>query len=235
MRVQRQDIQVRWVDARSSIVLPAEPYALLVVPPNAPLDPVFRERLELRQLERVLLQPDDIDPYFDVFEWSPAKAIEAFLGPVRELPEVGGRLVRLPVSFGEAVELLSYEMPSQGGAPGDLVPVITTWRVLHPSSLGPVPADAYGYQATIFVHLLDKAGAIIAQDDRLDAPAWAWRSGDVVVQLHRLALPPELAPGWYRVAVGVYTVPGSPRLPASSETGPVGDHVLLPSLEVSPQ
>ena len=38
----------------------------------------------------------------------------------------------------------------------------------------------------LFVHVVDAAGAVVAQDDRLDAPAWTWQPGDAFAQAHHL-------------------------------------------------
>ena len=72
----------------------------------------------------------------------------------------------------------------------------------------------------------------MSKSDRLDAPAWNWRSGDSFVQLHHLRVPANLEPGSYRLALGIYSRPGSPRLRVHSATSAEDDHVLLPQVEV---
>jgi hypothetical protein len=76
--------------------------------------------------------------------------------------------------------------------------VLTVWQVIDQ-----VPPER---DVVLFVQLLDDAGQIVAQDDRLDYPSWQWRAGDRYAQLFRLNLPTELAAGAYRAVLGVYTV-----------------------------
>lgn len=82
--------------------------------------------------------------------------------------------------------------------PGAALPVTLTWN-----SEGVVPRVW-----TVFVHLVDASGQIIAQsnsqprDGSLPFPIWT--PGDWVADTHRLALPPGLAPGDYELRVGLY-------------------------------
>jgi hypothetical protein len=74
---------------------------------------------------------------------------------------------------------------------------------------------------------LDETGNLVAQEDRLDAPAWNWQEGDVVAQVHRLALPPSLPEGSVIPAVGIYRRVDMTRLPVSMDDHIVGDQVFL--------
>ena len=47
-------------------------------------------------------------------------------------------------------------------------------------------------------------GRLVAQDDRLGYPHHGWRPGDVFVQMHRITVPKETAPGKYQIKLGVY-------------------------------
>ncbi len=83
----------------------------------------------------------------------------------------------------------------------------------------------------VFLHLLGPDGRLVAQSDGEPAgwrrPTTGWLPGEVVVDERVLALPPELAPGEYRLVAGMYRY-GGPRL-----TTPDGaDGVLLAVLEV---
>ena len=121
--------------------------SLMIVPPNTPLAPELAERLDLRKLERVNLRPDDVDPYFDVFEWNPRDALAHFKSNT-QIVVAGNRSLDLPVSFG-AVELVAYELPAQI-EPGETITLMTVWRILDPAALGPVPAHDYGHSVAIF-------------------------------------------------------------------------------------
>ncbi|HEY1409079.1 MAG TPA: hypothetical protein VF434_09060, partial [Promineifilum sp.] len=68
------------------------------------------------------------------------------------------------------------------------------------------------------------------QRDALDAPSWAWQSGDRIVQIHPIAVPESLAPGDYRAVTGLYDRTSGARLPVVGG----GDSVELPPLVVAP-
>jgi hypothetical protein len=71
------------------------------------------------------------------------------------------------------------------------------WRAERP------PERAY----TVFVHLVDLAGGLVAQQDGepLEGryPTWAWRAGSSFADARRLDVG-RLAPGVYRLIVGLY-------------------------------
>ncbi len=99
-------------------------------------------------------------------------------------------------------------------------------RQRRDAALGPVHPTNYAREANIFLHLLDSDGNFIAGNDRLRAPAWNWQAGEGFAQIHRLSLPPNLAPGAYRLQVGIYTLPDLirlPRLDANADTAKLGE------------
>jgi hypothetical protein len=223
MRLRHTDLAIRWFDARRALVFPNAARSLFILPPNTPLDPYFAERLDLRLVERVHLQPNDIDPYFDVFEWHPLVAFDRFVATSVLTVTVAGETSLLPASFG-AVELVAYGVPETRITSGGMVTVMTVWRVLDPEVL-PAPPHVYGRAAAIFVHALGPDNTLVGQEDRLDAPAWNWRAGDAFVQLHRF--PVDAPPGTYRLEVGIYNREDIQRLPVLVNGAVVDDHVLL--------
>jgi 4-amino-4-deoxy-L-arabinose transferase-like glycosyltransferase len=232
MRLHRDDLALRWFDARRAVVFPDGTHSLLILPPNTPLAPEFAERLDLQLVERVHLRLDDVDPYFDVFEWNPNAARSGFLTPDGAVV-VGGESVHLPVALGNTLELVAYELPASEIAPGGTVRLVTFWRVRDPDEMGPVDPRHYGRAAAIFAHVLDAGGAVVGQEDRLDAPAWNWRAGDAFVQLHQFRV--DAPPGDYRLSVGVYNRHGMNRLPIVANRVELDDHVLLSTLRVASQ
>lgn len=93
--------------------------------------------------------------------------------------------------FDDHLRLLGYD--AEGCAAGQACILLTYWEVLS-SAGGP---------RRFFLHRVDAAGALVAQDDRLGAPAEHWRPGDLVLQ--ELAVPPgagELRLGVYDPATG---------------------------------
>ncbi|MBN1286452.1 MAG: hypothetical protein JXB47_13720 [Anaerolineae bacterium] len=83
--------------------------------------------------------------------------------------------------------------------------------------------DTPGRDWTVFVHVYGEADAPLAQHDGYPLlgllPLWAWTPGEQIHDLRYVDLPPDLAPGAYRVALGVYdantgerAAPGAVRL-----------------------
>ena len=102
---------------------------------------------------------------------------------------------------------------------GETAELMQLWRVDDAAAVGPYHAAIDGTDMVLFTHLLDEAGQIVAQDDRLDAPSSSWHTGDLVVQIHRLQLPEQLEPGSYTAVAGLYDRPSQQPLPVWSEGG----------------
>jgi mannosyltransferase len=81
---------------------------------------------------------------------------------------------------------------------------------------------------TIFVHLLDADGVTLVNADHLPPrPTREWRPGQAIPDRVTFALPSDLPPGDYWIAVGLYDAgdPTLSRLPLSDGSG---DRVMLP-------
>ncbi|MEK7276079.1 MAG: hypothetical protein AAB427_01905, partial [Chloroflexota bacterium] len=188
LRVRRDDLNVRWFDARAAFVFPQTEQSLLVVPANAYPDPIFAAHLPLADAERHAT----LDSYFDTLIWNPQKALEEWMA------DGSLTVANPPVNFGGAVELIAFKSPAAARL-GESAPTITFWRVTDPAALGPRSPINYAPEAALFLHVLDASGNLITGDDRLQAPAWNWRAGDVFAQIHRAVIPPDAAPGEYRL------------------------------------
>jgi len=223
MRLRRSDLDLRWFNAQRAIVFPDAARSLLIVPPNTPLNPLLATRLDLQRIERVNLRPDDVDPYFDVFEWNPQAALARFTSSGKTIT-AGEKTITLPVSLG-AVELIGYELPAQL-KPGETLTLLTAWRIRDPAALGPPPPHDYCHVAVIFAHVLDANNVIISQEDRLDAPAWNWHTGDAFVQAHNLTVPAKSSAP-YRLEVGIYIRQNMTRLPVLLNGIGVDDRMLI--------
>jgi hypothetical protein len=205
--LRRTDLQPRWCDIRQSLVYPAGGNAALIEPDYFHVDSLLFERymgqpspLDERRLE-------DGTVVFTVYPLSQA-GLEAHL-PVAQGQPVGSSLATtfpnglpddlvsldLPLVFGGRVALLGYEvLNGPQVAPGDVVTVVTTWQAIEP---GPA-------QGITFLHLLDANGAVASGYDGFGAPPNRWVAGDTIVQLHRFALPGDLAEGAYPLELGWY-------------------------------
>jgi hypothetical protein len=133
------------------------------------------------------------------------------LGPLRVLSDEGPSPQRqVEYRFGSAIQLTGYDIDlSQPTA----LAVTLYWQA-H---------DAPGEDLAVFVHLLDAGGSRVAQQDgpprQGDYPTWAWQSGDRVPDTHTLMLPAALAPGTYRLLVGLYRPGDVTRLPVFDSQG----------------
>ncbi len=120
--------------------------------------------------------------------------------------------VRHKLRFGDQLELLGYELqpgelrarstPLAGAdirtlSPGQPVQINLYWRGLQPMT------NDY----TLFVHVFNRNGERVAQRDVLlraeDYPTSHWQTGELVIDRADLPLP-NLPPGTYRLALGVY-------------------------------
>jgi hypothetical protein len=91
---------------------------------------------------------------------------------------------------------------------------------------------------TVFVHLLDQSGQLIAQHDGEPAagrrPTRTWQEGDLIIDTHKLQWQTEIYRGPATIAVGLYDLETLERLPAYGPDGQrlADDRVLLPEIQV---
>ncbi|MGQ9903838.1 MAG: ArnT family glycosyltransferase [Anaerolineae bacterium] len=95
----------------------------------------------------------------------------------------------------------------------------------------------FSEEFTIFMHLLDDAGALIAQADgpadNNNFPIRWWRQGDLVDDTRAIDLPDGLAAGLYRLEYGFYRPSDGMRLPAFDAQGqPVPDAALQAEIRI---
>lgn len=120
---------------------------------------------------------------------------------------------RAPIDLGGRIDFLG---DTQSWA-GREVTLTTYWQV----------RDQLPPQLSQFTHILDEQGEIVTQQDRLMVTSESLRAGDVVIQIHHLALPENSSAGAYRLAIGLYTQPDGKRLPVMENGQPRGDRLFL--------
>jgi hypothetical protein len=214
MSLRRSDLATRWFDARTAILIPSESTVRLIVPASTPLDSYFADLAGLRVRERVRLRPNDLDPSFVVYDWEPAVTLRA----LRE------RTQSQSVNLSNVVQLIGYDLRTPQVKPGDAIELITLWQVTDPQSVRDTGL-------VLFTHALNAAGKVVGQQDQLDAPAWDWRPGDVITQLHRFTLPPD-ATGTLTIEVGAYKPTNLTRLPILVNGVTADNRILLTPVEV---
>ncbi|MBI2942436.1 MAG: DUF2723 domain-containing protein [Chloroflexi bacterium] len=135
--------------------------------------------------------------------------------------------ITLPVNFGDQLALRDVRLGPGPTRPGDYLTVILDWQALRR------PAHDYvvSVQATA-----DRPGMLF-QQDRGPAvgafPTTWWRSGEAVVDRHRIAIPWDVSPGEYRLQISVYRPDDLSRLPILDEhLGTIGDVFVAGLIEV---
>jgi hypothetical protein len=100
--------------------------------------------------------------------------------------------------FGNTAELLGYSVTPSVLKAGEVATVKLYWR----------PLQASDDHATVFVHLLDDQGQLVAQHDAQPVnnayPVPVWQPGTIVVDEHALRLPVDLPGGELSLAAGLY-------------------------------
>jgi 4-amino-4-deoxy-L-arabinose transferase-like glycosyltransferase len=161
------------------------------------------------------------------------KAADRWYGRVRlatygvaALPEEPA--IALGARLGDAIRLRGYALAGDRFAPGDVLPVTLFWEAeASPGARYKVP-----------VQVLDAAGQLVAQHDGEPADGLAltdtWQPGQRVLDRHGVALPDDLSPGQYTLAVALYPVAGGARLPVTLDGAAAGDLLTLAGVEVEP-
>lgn len=129
-------------------------------------------------------------------------------------------------NFGNQIRLVGYDLDTRRAHPGGRIPVTLYWQTLAPISTS--------YH--VFTHLESDAGPI-AQSDGVPVcwtyPTDAWRPGQIIADQHALALPPDVAPGQYSLAVGLYLPENFERLEVVDIAGnPAGTSITLDVIEI---
>ncbi len=130
-----------------------------------------------------------------------------------------------PVRYGVGpdVALVGYRLQPETAPLTETLKVALYWQAQRA-----VPEDY-----TVFVHLVDATGAIVAQHDGPpvggDYPTSFWAGGETVKDEHELALPAHLPAVDLHLELGLYRPADGARLPVTDESGQaVGDTVKLP-------
>ncbi len=131
----------------------------------------------------------------------------------------------LPVDFSAAIRLEDWALPKSALKRGEPLPVLLYWR-----ALGKISEDY-----TVFVHLVNERGEIIAQQDAPpkngNAPTSSWGVGQLIVDAHVVTIPIDAPAGSiYRLEVGLYDAGTMRRL----EIRDLGDGAIGDTLVIQP-
>ncbi|MEX1021172.1 MAG: glycosyltransferase family 39 protein [Litorilinea sp.] len=116
-------------------------------------------------------------------------------GAVEVLPPAGEVPNALHAQFADGMELAGYTLSQRVLTPGDPLTVTLYWRSAQ------IPSQDY----TVFVHLLNEALDGVGGQDMPPAVATGqWTPDTLYPHAHTISIPPDLPPGHYRLAVGMY-------------------------------
>lgn len=135
--------------------------------------------------------------------------------------------------FGEQIQLVGVNLPTQTFRAGDTVPLTLFWK-----AQAPIPTSY-----TVFVHLLGtqynsaQNNFLWGQVDRLPLegklPTTAWSPGQIIADSYRIPFQKDASPGAYQIEVGLYDAAGK-RLPVRDANGnPVGDALIIGRVEIT--
>jgi 4-amino-4-deoxy-L-arabinose transferase-like glycosyltransferase len=249
----RDDLQARWFEGSDrvssrggGIVYPGQGEARYVFTALTPLDAALRPAFErhAQQIGRWQLDPADQNPYFEVWHWDGDEALAAnmnalqanspmWISPETQFSEPAlRRPVQSPVSFGDLMALIGYQLHGEPIRPdlavpaGGTVELISYWRALR-------TAEAEDDWVT-FVHLLDRNSQTLGGVDVLHCPPTGWRPGDVAVQVHRFQVAADAPQGEEAyLEIGVYRR-STGRLPVLIDGQARADRLLLVPVRIEP-
>ena len=184
----------------------------------------------------VLWQSYFTDPENRIQEWLDANGFRFLATQFRGGFHVLGYLTHPPVSdnapgepvgieMGRTVKLESFQLDSGPVCAGIEMPFTLHWRALTRMTI----------DYSVFVHLVDESGKLVAQADSQPGgggfPTSRWPVGPVVADEHRLFVPWGTPPGRHSIEVGMYDLKTMKRLgegdpqPFQARLGPI---LLLP-------
>lgn len=123
------------------------------------------------------------------------------------------------------ISLVGYGLAPHRPIPGEPWKIILYWR-----SEGPLIRDY-----TVFIHLVDPLGNMVAQVDgppvQGSYPTSFWAMGEQVRDVHYMDIPETLAPGEYRLRVGLYRLETDERL-VLLDSDPPQDYVVIGPINI---
>lgn len=129
----------------------------------------------------------------------------------------------LQTNLDNEIKLLGYDLDSNAYRPGTAISLTLYWQAL----------DKMSERYTVFSHVLDTSGAIVAQRDSEPdwgrAPTTSWLRDEVIADAYAIELPENLAPGDYTLIVGMYRAASGKRL---AVLGTDVDHVTLMNIKI---
>ena len=115
--------------------------------------------------------------------------------------------------LGDQVKLLGYDLDDEPVHPGAVVALTLYWQCLGEMD------TSY----TVFAHLLNEHGDLVAQCDQVPSggafPTTGWRPGEVITDQCQVPLPGDTPAGTYTFVIGMYDIETGLRLAAADAEG----------------
>lgn len=128
-----------------------------------------------------------------------------------------------PVRFGGNLTFLGYEHSwADSYRPGDVIPVVTYWRVD-----GVIPPDL-----RLFTHILSDPTNVVAQSDPISVLPVQLQPRDIFIQVTYIQLPRRILNATYSISVGAYPESTGIRLPVFDGDQPRGARLFLGQITV---
>ncbi|RLT34911.1 MAG: hypothetical protein DWI57_16055, partial [Chloroflexi bacterium] len=131
-------------------------------------------------------------------------------------------------SFGGQIRLLGYEIAADAIVAGGPLTVTLAWQTER----------AMDVSYSLFLHLLDADGQIVAQRDGVphdgQLPTSIWLPGEVVTDSYILQPEQPLTQGTYTLITGLYEPSSGQRLPVTQD-GSSGDFFRLGGIALPPK
>ncbi len=236
LMMHRQDVTLRYADCGSALILTeggSREQVVLTEPDDAAgVNPYLQPWLNQGQIVNQPDLPADSVIVLDVTD-SLAQRVGSFMttAPVafETAPTEGDNtaaaptLAAPPIRFGGNITFLGYDHDwAATYAPGDVVPVVTYWRVD-----GYVPPDL-----RLFTHILSDPTNPVAQSHPISVLPSQLRPRDVFIQVTYVELPHTMIPGSYSISIGAYEDSTDIRLPVFLGDQPHGTRLFLGQIEV---
>ena len=212
------DHEVKWIDRAFALVFPVRSGQLLS-PAFSPIDPALRDRFLGTPLQ--IEKFDDGSTAFEVYDVTTPPLSPQYVSATTD----GAGELAAPIDLNHTLEFLGHDAPSSA-RPGESLPLTLYWRVKQDVGAQQLPLS-------LFVHLLNEQGELVAGRDLLAYSTAGWRTGDVWLQQNDVPLPQDLKPGKYRVEIGVYSQADGSRWRVHDAQGKdAGERLLLNEIEV---
>jgi hypothetical protein len=218
--LRRTDLEVRYYDCRTTLVLPAGERVRYLFPDTDDPGALIPDEFQGEWLAGATPLPGTLSPDQSVLlqlEAAP-KVVFPAPGAAWWAPEVGGEFAPLPVRFGDSLALLGYQRTPAQLRPGEPLRLVTAWQVL----------DTPPPRLALFTHLLSDPQTLVAQQDGLALTSHNLRAGDRFLVLHdQVWIPAEPAVERYLLSIGFYDSDTLVRLPLYEGDQARGDRLFL--------